>query len=79
MPTSTITTPSDRPAGELRDRRRRLRLSRARLAGLARCSVTSIDNLEAGYVPERSAVLARVLDILDRLEADAATGQEWGS
>jgi predicted transcriptional regulator len=57
----------------LRERRTRLGLSRARLAGLAGCSVTSIDNLEAGYVPSRSAVLARLLDVLDRLEAQAAT------
>lgn len=71
MPNATITTRADRPARRLRERRLRLRLSRARLAGLARCSVTSIDNLEAGYVPTRSAVLARVLDVLDRLEAHA--------
>lgn len=79
MPTATITTASDRPAGDLRERRRRLGLSRARLAGLARCSVTSIDNLEAGYVPEHSAVLARVLDVIDRLEAEAHTDPERGA
>jgi predicted transcriptional regulator len=69
MPTPTIPTDSDRPSSELRERRHKLALSRARLAGIARCSVTSIDNLEAGYVPVRSAVLVRVLDVLDRLEA----------
>jgi predicted transcriptional regulator len=79
MPTSTIPTASDRPAGDLRERRRRLGLSRARLAGLARCSVTSIDNLEAGYVPERSGVLARVLDVLDQLEAHAPADAERGA
>lgn len=68
MPTTTIAIDPDRFAGELRERRQRLRLSRARLAGLARCSVTSIDNLEAGYVPERSAVLFRVLAVLDEIE-----------
>jgi ribosome-binding protein aMBF1 (putative translation factor) len=68
MPTTTIAIDPDRFAGELRERRQRLGLSRARLAGLARCSVTSIDNLEAGYVPERSAVLFRVLAVLDEIE-----------
>lgn len=72
MPNATITIRPDRPAHRLRQRRLRLGLSRARLAGLARCSVTSIDNLEAGYIPTRSRVLPRVLDVLDRLEALAA-------
>ncbi len=78
MPTTTITTDPDRSSNELRRRRERLGLSRARLAGLARCSVSSIDNLEAGYVPQRSAVLGRIFAVLDRLEGSPPTLDRHG-
>jgi transcriptional regulator with XRE-family HTH domain len=54
----------------LRQAREKAGVTRARLAGLAHCSYSQISNIEAGAVPNRSAVLERALAALAQLEAD---------
>jgi predicted transcriptional regulator len=56
----------------LRQRRKTLGLSQEKLAREAGCSTMSVRLLEGGFVPERSAVLPRLLAALARLEVDAA-------
>jgi len=61
---------SNQHAGQdLRAARERLGISRARLAGLAGCSLSSLDRIEQGAVPRRSGVLRRATAILAELAA----------
>lgn len=46
-------------------RRRSLGISQARLATLAGCSRTSVALIEGGYLAQRSAVLPRILAVLN--------------
>lgn len=78
----TITNPESpsRPGSisagmQLRQRRKRLYLTQREAAGLAGCSLASIANLEAGYIPNRSRVLADVEAMLKRLEDDGQPGR----
>lgn len=48
-----------RAGQELRAAREALGISRAQLAGLADCSLASLDKIEQGAVPRRSRVLAQ--------------------
>lgn len=58
------------PSGEeLMLQRRRIGLSRYRLAGHAECSPTYIAMLEEGYRPKRGDAFARVVSTLNELEA----------
>lgn len=57
----------------VRDTRRSLGLSQAALAARAGCSLPSVGTLEAGVIPKRSRVLARVLTVLIEAEAESAT------
>lgn len=59
-------------AEELRARRDRLGLSRTRLAHLAGCSLSSLCNIENGYVPKQSDVLSRARAVLADLERQRA-------
>lgn len=56
---------------EVRLRRQRLYLSQRELASLAGCSLASITNFEHGVIPQKNAsrAFARVLEVLDELEA----------
>jgi transcriptional regulator with XRE-family HTH domain len=51
--------------GGLHERRKAAGLSQQRLAELAGCSLTFVRVLEAGYEPATSAVLPRILAVLD--------------
>ena len=65
------TSKDARPVGTaLLARRRALRLSRARLAGLAGCSPAYIATLEGGYSPAHSAVIEQLVAALDAAEAE---------
>lgn len=48
----------------MRERREELRLTRAALAVEAGCSLTHLENIEAGLVPRRGHVLDRVFAVL---------------
>ena len=55
----------------VRERRDALGFSRTKLGELAGgYNASSIGNLESGYVPKKSDLLARVLDALDAAERD---------
>lgn len=48
-------------------------MTRARLAVAANCSITYLQNIEAGVLPSRrSQVMPRLIAALDRLERDEA-------
>jgi predicted transcriptional regulator len=53
-------------ASELRAERERAGLTRAQLAGLAGCSLSTITNIEHGAVPRRSPTLDRVWAVLNQ-------------
>ena len=57
----------------LRAAREHIGLTRAQLAGLAGCSVSSLGFIEQGAVPERSAVLDRAWAVIRELEAEHHT------
>jgi transcriptional regulator with XRE-family HTH domain len=59
-------------AAGLRERREALGVTRVQLAIAAKCSVTQLQNLEAGLRPARSAVLERAEKVLAYWEQDAA-------
>lgn len=62
--------------GAVRSRREKLGISRAALAARAGCSVTYLQNIEAGAVPRLSEVMPRLeaeLTHLERLGADSAS------
>lgn len=71
-----MTTDDDDTAGgmgaNLREAREHAGLTRARLAGLAGCSISTLAAIEQGAVPKRSGVLLRVAEILAAHEADGA-------
>jgi hypothetical protein len=46
-------------------------LTRAQLAGMAQCAVSSLGFIEQGAVPQRSAVLDRAWAVIDQLEAES--------
>ena len=54
---------------ELRAAREARGITRAQLAGLAQCSLASLDRIEQGAVPRRSAVLARAWDALADIDS----------
>ena len=64
MTTDDTTTSAFTVACELREMRARAGLSRAHVAALAGCSLSSLGAMEAGAVPKHSVVLTRVLDVL---------------
>lgn len=69
---SDVTTTTQIVAGMgLKERRRAVRLTRHQLAIEAECSPSMLQILEDGYVPTRSAVLTRVLAVLEAYEARA--------
>jgi transcriptional regulator with XRE-family HTH domain len=75
MLTTTQRTTIPAAARELRAARERAGLTRAQLAGLTGCSLSTITNIEHGAVPRRSPILDRlwaVLDEANRGEADDA-------
>ncbi|MGO9320250.1 MAG: helix-turn-helix domain-containing protein [Solirubrobacteraceae bacterium] len=72
MTTNYSNTHAGHIASDLRDRREHAGLTRARLAGLAGCSPTSLANIEDGAIPKRSEVLKRALAVLDRHEEATA-------
>jgi transcriptional regulator with XRE-family HTH domain len=74
MLTTTQRTTIPAAASELRTARERVGLTRAQLAGLAGCSLSTITNIEHGAVPRRSAILDRLQAILDGMSS-----QEEGS
>jgi transcriptional regulator with XRE-family HTH domain len=51
-------------SSELRAARERAGLTRAQLAGLAGCSLSTITNIEHGAVPRRSPILDRLWSVL---------------
>jgi len=66
MATTTTTEEAGHDLCErLRAARLEAGLSRAALAGRAECSLASVANLEAGYIPKRSDVLPRILAVLE--------------
>lgn len=56
----------------IRERRLKLRMTRAELAIRAQCSMTFLENVESGLVPQRSEVLPRLLGAVEQAEASAA-------
>ena len=71
------TTDTNSPGRSLREARLQVGLSRAKLAGLADCSIASLANIEQGAAPRRSAVLERawaVLEAIGELEGSRAPG-----
>ncbi len=65
--------------GGLHERRKAAGLSQQRLAELAGCSLTFVRVLEAGYEPATSAVLPRILAVLDGSTTSEATVDGRGS
>lgn len=59
---------------QLREARKGAGLSQARTAGLTGCSVTHLQNLEAGAVPRKSAALCRIWDVI--AQASVEVGRE---
>jgi predicted transcriptional regulator len=59
---STLTTGS---ADGLREHRRRRGITQQRLAELAGCSLSMVRILEAGAKPRKSAVLGRIVSVLN--------------
>lgn len=55
-------------AGAIKRRRMKLGLSLIEVARRAGCSLTMIGNLERGRIPQRSAALPKVLEVLDEAE-----------
>lgn len=55
----------------LLDRRRRLGFTRQRLAEEARCSLSHVALFEKGYRPQTSAVLPRLLAVLEAAENES--------
>jgi transcriptional regulator with XRE-family HTH domain len=49
----------------LRDLRRAAGLTQVELAHAARCSIATVALFEAGYAPERSTVLPRIIAVLN--------------
>lgn len=75
MPSVTTNRSSTRrghPGLELRAAREGVGLTRAELAYRAQCAISSLGFMEAGAVPERSAVLDRAWGVIHRLEAERA-------
>lgn len=70
MPTTTTPAQPD----EIRAARLDRGMSQAALAGLAKCSVAFVGNLEAGYIPKRSDVLPRILAVLHNDVETAGNG-----
>jgi predicted transcriptional regulator len=70
-PPTTILPPGAAVAlGEqIRVRRIALGMSRSQLVIAAGCSLTFLENVEAGAGPRRSAVIPQVLDALTKAEA----------
>lgn len=71
----TITNDDNATGGhgeDLRASRERAGLTRARLAGLAGCSISTLAAIEQGAVPKRSGVLDRVAEVLAAREADGS-------
>jgi predicted transcriptional regulator len=66
---------------DVRARRTRLGLNRAELAALAQCSVTHLQNIEAGVIPNGGIVMPRILGTLSNLESqgDLSLGANRGS
>jgi predicted transcriptional regulator len=64
MPTATTANLAT-GAADIRGRREHLGLSRLALAAAAGCSNTYLAALEAGCLPRRGDVLARVLEVLN--------------
>lgn len=69
--TTQVHTPADRGAS-LRDKRTAAGLTIPQLAGLADCSTTGIRQIEEGYRPKRSPLLAHLYDVLDDLDSRRA-------
>jgi transcriptional regulator with XRE-family HTH domain len=67
MTTSSLSPPSD-IARTIRARRVAAGLTQRQLAQLARCSLSTITNIEAGCVPKRSELLPRLVAALDGLD-----------
>ena len=69
-----------RPPGEaLRAARERLGVSRAQLAGLADCSLASLERIEHGACPRRSRVLAQAWAALAELKNEQRPGCNQGA
>lgn len=64
MNTVTSINNAGQIAAALRASRRESGLTRAQLSGMAGCSMSHLANLEAGAVPQSSAVLDRVRAVL---------------
>jgi predicted transcriptional regulator len=56
---------------DLRAARQAVGLTRARLAGLAGCSVSSLGFIEAGAVPRHSAVLDRAFMVIAQMRGES--------
>jgi transcriptional regulator with XRE-family HTH domain len=71
---SLVTTNNDNETdgGTLRAAREQVGLTRAQLAGLAGCAISSLGFIEQGAVPERSAVLERAWAVITQLQAEHA-------
>jgi DNA-binding XRE family transcriptional regulator len=52
-------------AGYVQGRRRLARLTQQKTANLAGCSLSALTAIEAGAVPKRSRVAARILDVIN--------------
>jgi len=70
--TTYSTTNARQTASDLRTRREQVGLTRARLAGLAGCSPTTLANIEDGAIPKRSAALERALVVIADREQETA-------
>ncbi len=68
--TTSLETPAEFP---VRERREQLGLSRHALAAHAGCSVTYLQNIEAGVIPGLSRVLPRIEATLAQLESEQGT------
>lgn len=69
---STTTTPTSGQVDDVRARRQALGLSQVRLAGLAGCCPAHVGQIEAGYRPKRGDALARIVEVLDRVELEGS-------
>jgi len=69
MALTTTTTIVETHATPIRERREHLGLSRHALAARAGCSVTYLQNIEAGCLPRLSLVMPQIEATLDGLEA----------
>jgi transcriptional regulator with XRE-family HTH domain len=68
--TADVATASGRIGREVREARSRVGLTRAQLAGLAGCSLSTLGAIEAGAVPRRSPTLERVRAVLAQVDRE---------